>query len=116
MKLTAQNVERLFAECYSEDVEPTLGVVGSAGLVTTGRESEIAELLAQLPVEFQRSGGGGWSFLNGCMDRAGGQWTGMHPTVDRLVMLGLAAGLVKFLLPRELWEALPGGVPYFVVN
>lgn len=116
MKLTAQNVERLFAECLRDAGEPTEGVMGSATLDTTGRESDIESMLAQLPAEFQTTGGGGWSFLNACMDKGGGQWTGMHPTMDKLFMLGIAAGKARFLLPREMWGALPGGMPYVAVN
>lgn len=29
--------------------------------------------------------------------------------------LGLATKRVQYCLPRDLWEALPGNVPYFVV-
>ena len=116
MNLTAQNVENLFAECFRETGEPTEGVMGKAALDTTGRESEIESMLAQLPTEFQSTGGGGWTFLNACMDKDGGQWTGVQPTMDKLFMLGIAAGKAKWLLPREMWSALPGGVPYAVVN
>ncbi|MGV6875870.1 hypothetical protein ACUSIJ_24695 [Pseudochelatococcus sp. B33] len=116
MKLTACNVERLFAECFREAGETTEGVMGCVALDVAGREADIEAMLAQLPDEFQAAGGGGWSFLNACMDRGGGQWTGMHPTMDKLFMLGIAAGKARFLLPRDLWSALPGGMPYVVVN
>jgi hypothetical protein len=36
--------------------------------------------------------------------------------MEHLFQLGLAAGYVKPLLPREMWAAFPGGVPYYVVN
>lgn len=119
MKLTAQNVEKLFAECFRETGEPIEGIGGSAALDTTGRESDIAEMLAQLPAEFQRAGaggGGGWTFLKACLDKDGGQWTSLHSDMDKLFMLGIAAGQAQWLLPREMWSALPGGMPYVVVN
>ena len=116
MKLTAQNVEKLFAKCFRETGEPTEGLFGKAVLDIDGHESDIESMLAQLPNEFQRAGGGGWSFLNACMDKDGGQWTGMHQTMDKLFMLGIAAGKAKWLMPRELWSALPGGMPYVIVN
>ena len=116
MNLTAQNVEKLFAECFREIGEPTEGVMGKAALDIVGHEPEIESMLAQLPNEFQRTGGGGWSFLNACMDKDGGQWTGMHLTVDKLFMLGIAAGKAKWLMPRDMWPALPGGMPYIIVN
>jgi hypothetical protein len=116
MQLTAQNVEKLFAMCVRDEGAEIEGVGGKAILATAEHEAEIADLLSQLPTEFQRSGGGGWSFLNACMDKGGGQWTGMQPTMDKLFMLGIAAGKAKWLMPREMWDILPGGMPYVIVN
>jgi hypothetical protein len=36
--------------------------------------------------------------------------------MDELVCLGLAIGRIAFLMPREMWEMLPGGMPYIVVK
>jgi hypothetical protein len=77
---------------------------------------EITALLDGLPVEFKRSGGGGWTFLNACNDANGVQWTGLHQTVEKLFLLGMGIGRVTTLMPREVWPALPGGVPYYVVE
>lgn len=76
------------------------------------KRDEIALLLRELPEQFMA--GGGWSFLNACVDRSGTQW-GEHVHVDALMSLGLAVGLVSLLVPRELWDTLPGGMPYFSV-
>ena len=76
----------------------------------------IAEMLDQLPNEFRADGGGGWSFLNACTDKTGELWTGMQQSVDELVCLGIAAGYAEYLLPRDMWAVLPGGVPYFSVK
>ena len=73
-------------------------------------------MLSELPDEFRVSGGGGWSFLQACNDRHGTQWTGFHQAMEELFMLGMAAGLVTELLPRDLWDALPGGMPYYAVK
>lgn len=116
MNLSAENVERLFRQCLSTTGDVTEGVVGRACLDTSGHEAEIESMLAELPPEFSSTGGGGWSFLNACMDRNGNQWTGLHRTMDRLFMLGIAAGKARWLMPRELWPALPGGMPYVSVN
>lgn len=77
---------------------------------------EVEAMLAQLPSEFQRSGGGGMSLLNGCVDKDGNQWTGFQQNVGHLFALGMALGKVGFVLPREMWSTLPGGVPYYVIN
>jgi hypothetical protein len=71
--------------------------------------------IAQLPNEFRcdiPEGGGGWSFLNMCVDKDGHQWTGMHVTMDQMFALTKALGMSKEVLPREMWSALPGGMPY----
>lgn len=72
-------------------------------------------MLDQLPGEFKLSDGGGWSFLNACVESNGTLW-GQHADVEALMALGIATDLVKYNVPRELWSELPGGMPYFVFN
>lgn len=67
-----------------------------------------------LPPEFHERGGGGMSFLNLCMDRAGVQWTGLHVMQEALLALAMGLGLASYCLPREYWAAMPGGMPYVV--
>lgn len=116
--ISAAKVEGLFSVCLCEEGEGSLvqGVVRSVRLNTAGREDDIRKMLDGLPDAFRASKGGGWSFLNACNDSAGVQWTGMHKTVEELVLLGIAAGLVQFTMPRNLWTFLPGSMPYFVYN
>ena len=75
----------------------------------------IHELLKELPEQFQQAKGGGWSFMNACMDCHDNQWADLHDTMELLFALGLAAGLVSMPLPREMWVGLPGGMPYFTI-
>jgi hypothetical protein len=119
--LTAERVEKLFRECLAPSPEGAIlvqGVINTAAfrpeVIETHRD-EIRALLAELPEPFQENGGGGWSFLNACDDSHGNQWTGMQQTMEHLFMLGLAICEVVELVPRELWSALPGGVPYYMV-
>lgn len=124
--LSADNVENIFIDCLYNDGEDTSdhilaeGVMLNAGFKPEKIEEhrqEIHNMLADLPDQFKEStGGGGWSFLQACVDKNNRQWTGMHQTMDQLVLLGLAIGEVEYCLPRELWPALPGGMPYFVVK
>jgi hypothetical protein len=116
MKLTAENVENLFTKCLRDEGDPVEGVVSKAPLDTAGHEEEIAAMLSELPNEFQAKGGGGWSFLNACATKDGEQWTGMHPTIDKLFMLGIASGKARWLMPRDMWSVMPGGMPYVSVN
>lgn len=80
---------------------------------------DVAGMLVRLPMEFRpvhMGGGGGWSFLNACNDANGEQWTGLHLTMEGLFVLGIAMGMVEWLLPKDMWSALPGGMPYVAVK
>lgn len=138
MKLTAENVTEVYKDCLFTDEEypnetPSVETLPEGAVVTDGilnktafhpgrlegHRQDIIDMLHGLPTEFQSTtngGGGGWSFLNACMDNEGGQWTGMHQTQDMLVQLGIGIGAADYLLPRDIWSALPGGMPYFAVT
>ena len=123
MKLSAKNVQAVFEKCLSVsqgelDLLPVEGIMGTYDF----RKSKIDEhaedidsMLKELPDQFQKHGGGGMSFLNACQNNAEEQWTGLHRRMEELFVLGIAANKVKSVMPRELWSALPGGVPYYVV-
>jgi hypothetical protein len=124
--LTADHVKAVFMDCLFKDGEDTSNHVVAEGIVHDvgfhpGRierhRQEIHDMLAELPNEFKASSeGGGWSFLNACMDRHGNQWADLHLNQEQLVQLGIAIGEVEYCLPREMWGALPGGMPYFTVK
>lgn len=124
LELTAKNVDAVFRDCLFGDEEDRTnhiiveGIVNDFGLHPKRLEShrdEIIELLSQLPDGFRKESGGGWSFLNACVTKNGSQW-GEHIHVEQLVTLGIGIGKVEYCLPRDMWKALPGGVPYFVVK
>jgi len=73
-------------------------------------------MLNDLPDNFKNDFGGGWSFLNMCEDKNGVQWTDFHATVDELVCLGLSIDKMSYLMSRDMWNVLPGGMPYLVIN
>lgn len=121
-RLDPKQVEETFAACLTDDAEAGIEVdmiVGRA-LLDKSRVADHAELigamLLELPVGFRKSGGGGWSFLYACNDRHGHQWTGLHRTMAMLFALGQAAGLAECQFPRDMWDVLPGGMPYYVIN
>lgn len=60
---------------------------------------------------FQKSKGGGQTFLNLCMTRVGSQW-GEHADCEALVVLAIATGQGGYCLPRDMWNVFPGGMPY----
>jgi hypothetical protein len=122
MKLTPQAVDALLEACLARegDSDPVRvdGIVRSVAFSPARiaeHTSEISTLLAELPDEFQPGKGGGWTFLNACTDRHGELWTGEHRTLESLFCLGIAAGKAKWLMPRDMWDAFPGGMPYVSV-
>jgi hypothetical protein len=125
--LSSQHVEEVFEACLAHGAasHPTLTVVGIVHTVhfaekeLTERRREIAGMLAQLPTEFlphDQGGGGGWSFLNACNDRDGNQWTGLHLVMEKLFLLGIGTGQARWCMPRDMWDALPGNMPYIEVD
>lgn len=123
-ELTSEHVDEVLKACMYGDDEPTDGHIDVEGVLNTYRvdperveaaKPKIAAMLSQLPYTFRRDSGGGWSFLNACMREDGVQWTGLHLQQERLMVLGIAAGMVEILMPRAMWPAV-GGVPYFAVT
>jgi hypothetical protein len=123
-KLTADAVNAMAMKCLFKEEEPQGEAIEVDGIVRKFRfhperirenATAIGELLAELPSEFQASVGGGWSFLNACNDRHGAQWCDLHRTMESLFCLGIAAGKAKWLLSRDMWGSLPGGMPYVAV-
>lgn len=117
----ANTVSRLVLECLFEPGEPLEPFVEVEGLSTRfrfhperlrARRELIAE---QLPPQFRRMTGGGWSFLEACVTREGEAW-GEHSNVESLMCLGMAAGFVSYCAARKHWPDLPGGMPSFVID
>ena len=123
-ELTTKNVNETFMSCLFKDDEPHDNFIGVKGITINigfhpGRVEEnkqdIHDYLSQLPHTFRKDEGGGWSFLKACITEDGRQW-GEHRDMEKLFMMGEAAGYVECLMPREMWSMLPGGVPYYAVN
>ncbi len=125
-RLTADRVNTLFRECLAtvkagENISQIHGVkaiyaIDLAKVAT--HKSEIGQMLLQMDDSFMigTGKGGGWSFLNACVDRCGRQWTDLHSTVEELVVLGMGAGMAFYTMGREMWDVLPGGLPYFSIR
>ena len=95
------------------------GITSNYGFHSERLESkreQIKEWLSALPDAFKKSGGGGMSFLNACDQANGVQWTGLHQRMEQLFCLGEALGLAEPCTSRETWKALPGSMPYYVIN
>lgn len=115
-------VEVIFSQCLADEEGPGSEVQGVVIKCKFNPEKvkefkkEIEEMLEQLPDNFHEDIGGGWSFLNFCLNKDGKTcWTGIHTTCDYLICLGIELGFVKIIL-NEVKQSLPGGVPYIVIN
>ncbi len=121
MELTSKAVESIFEDCLFKDGEDTSKFVKAEGITATfgfhpdrleSHKQEIIDLFNELPSNFKK----GWSFLQAYEDKNGKQWTGSHSIMEQLFCLGIAIGKVESCLPRNLWNLLPGGVPYYLVK
>lgn len=127
MALTTDRVRAVMKDVlFRDDEMPADGEVPFGAVVVDGvlnryafhptrleeLRAEIIEMLSELPDEFRADGGGGWSFLNACLDRHGNHWA-EHPTIEQLLVLGIGVDAAQILMPREMWAVLPGGLPYF---
>ena len=126
MELTSENVRNIFLDCLFEDeklhkAEDEIRVNGITMRIAFNKhkvelhKNEIQEMLMQLPKTFRKSVGGGWSFLQACCTDEDVQW-GEHRNMEELFCLGMAIGKVDYIMPREMWRILPGGVPYLIID
>ncbi len=130
-KISPTVVETIFRECLFHDVElaaaeadPTLavlvdGIMREFRLHRERLENHrplIEAMLRNLPDTFHVSGGGGMSFLKACNDCDNNQWTDLHRRMEELFVLGMGLGRVQYCAPREFWPALPGDMPYIVID
>ncbi|MDE5630138.1 MAG: hypothetical protein K2I70_00910, partial [Bacilli bacterium] len=69
-------------------------------------KSKIADLINMLPISCIPQ-----SFLCLCNDKNNRLWTGDHATMEILMVLGIACGLIEYTYPQEKWASLPGSVP-----
>ena len=123
MKLTSKNVDMVMTDCLAEDLpedqrQIVEGIINNYAFdpakIEKNKEN-IQSMLAELPDQFKQTGGGGWSFLNLCMTKDDVQWTGQHWQQEKLVCLGIAAGLASWLM-KEFANVMPGGMPYVQIK
>lgn len=129
MKLTSTNVSEIFEKCLFKaeelvDGKPVVPPTVGQGILRdfgfhpdriTSHKADVSDMLSQLPDSFMKSKGGGMSFLNACMTKEDVQW-GEHMSMEQLFALGNALKLVVYPLPRDMWNVLPGGVPYITIE
>lgn len=129
MKLTAENVSKVFSDCMykggikSEQDIPH-GSIIVEGISMTGvfdparveeNKADIKELLLDINEDFSSKEAGGTSFMALPFRKDGEQW-GDQPNGQELMLVGIASGYMTYLVPPDGWKMLPGGMPYLVVS
>lgn len=119
-------VENIFFDClYKEheliDGKPIVDPITVEGIHTNfgfnpnsieRNKERIKELVLNLHPMFHN----GWSFLNLCLDKNEDLWTGEHRTMEKLMVLAIAAGYMKYCLPKKDWNAFPQNMPYIIIT
>lgn len=125
INITVSNMSELtrnaFMDCLFKEGEDTTNHVKVEGLrsifvLHSQRLEEkrelVTALLAELPAEFKK----GYTFLNFCTTKDGELWTGEHRICEQLIVMAIGLDLMSYCMPREMWQILPGGVPYVIVK
>jgi len=124
MELTVENLESVVSDClFKKDEDRGNYVEGSGVILRFGfhperlekHRADIEDMLNQLPDEFKKNSGGGYSFGMAYRRKDGVHW-GEHRHIDTLLCLGIAIGKARTQFPRDMWNIFPGGLPYFVIN
>jgi len=128
---TVERVQDILRDCLYSEEELNDSLLPESAVIVEGvsrslgfhperlvrNRGEIQTLIQEIVTDkFLKSDGGGFSFLNLCEDRSGELWTSQHSTVDDFVCLSIGCGMAGFCLPRNLWGAFPGGLPYIWFN
>lgn len=127
-KIDPAKVEEAFVKCLYKD-EETNGKVPEGAVLVNGitfnygfhpgrleeQREKVTAWLDALPHQFRESEGGGWSFLDACLDEDGFQW-GEYRNMEQLFCLGIGLKLVSYSLPRSMWFTFSGGMPYYVYH
>jgi len=127
--IDANRVEAIIKDCLFRDDElkngkPITEMVEVKGIMHNmgfhkerllKHRDEVKIILNNLPEQFHKNIGGGWSFLNACQDKNDIQWTGLHERMEQLFLLGLGLGLCEFTCSRDIWPMMPGGMPYITI-
>ena len=127
--IDCNEIDVILRDCLFDDEElvegmPVAEVSEGDGLTHTfafhaqrleSHRERVTEILRELPDSFMADGGGGMSFLNMPFDKNDVQW-GEQRNAASLLALATALKLAAFPMPRVLWSALPGSVPYVTIT
>lgn len=134
IELNPENVHKLFRDCIFKNEEVKDGAPISDFTYVNGisrpfafnterlnknkpKIAALIDMLPLIPLPQQLSDDEhlmsffSQSFSNLCDDKNGRQWTGDQATMELLMVLGIACGVIEYTYPREEWKKLTGKVP-----
>jgi len=119
--LTTENVNNVLERCLypsSDCLRLPVSIEGYKNIFSFDphalnmERENIESLLSQLPTNFKE----GMSFWEMYRTNDGHNWTTSLKSMEALMVLGLAIGKIRYVLPKESWWSLPGGAPYVVLD
>lgn len=134
MELTYQNLHNVMEDCLyrpteisgaaeNENAVPA-GAVCAEGVLHNfcfhpqrleSHRQDVKSMLSNMEDAFMVEKGGGMSLIRMPFTKDGKQF-GEQIDAECLYVLGNALGYCKFCLPREMWDILPGGMPYVQID
>lgn len=125
IELTNENVESIFLDCLFKenelvDGQPIENFCMAEGVINTvcfnenrlnQHKKEIEDLIDKI-----LNIGQGIPFVVMCESVEGYQWTNDHVYMEQLMLLGIGSEILIYPVGRELWNILPGGLPYIIKN
>ena len=120
-----KEIHDMILDCLFKEGEPTDKFVAASGVVgnfgfhpdrLASYKPKLAEMIGDLHPAFLKEVGGGWTFLNLCMDKNEHTWTDSQRVADEFLCLCVGNNLAQILIPRDMWSMLPGVVPYVVFS
>lgn len=126
--ITSKRIGEIFLECIAKEGDNPDEYIHTESVVRSIRDTtfhkgrlnnhqeEICALLAELACDFQMDEHASISFEFAKANRYGEFWTDKNTPVDQLFQLAIAVGKAHYLLPRDKWNLLPGGMPVYVLT
>ncbi len=125
MKLNIENVGRVFSKCMYKNPPESAEEIPTGSIIAEGirgrfvfdpkivesNKKDIKDMLSQLTDQMSVV----VSFLNLPVTSKGEQW-GEQFDAEKLMVLGIAAGYIKYVLPAEQWKSFPGGMPMLILS
>ncbi len=129
MKLTVENVSKVFKACMYETAPASVEDIPHGSIIAEGifdnhvfdpkrvekQRDNIKDLIGQLSNQAVEGEAVVVSFMDLPITSNGRQW-GEQVNAEQLMVIGIAAEYIKYVLPSDQWSNLPGGMPMLILS